>query len=118
VVSQIVSVDDATTGTPFATAVVAPILLVDKNLEIEITVIDADGIGIGGALVEGEWTYIDRRGRVKTVQASGTTDQTGTVLLSRRLINGASDYSFCITEAVVAGYDFVMPPISCGFVLD
>jgi PKD repeat protein len=118
VVSQTVAVDDPATGTPLATAVVAPILLVDKNLEIEISVIDADGIGIGGALVVGEWSYIDKRGRVKTIQESGTTDQTGTVLLSRRLINGASDYSFCITTADVPGYEFVMPPISCGFVLD
>jgi hypothetical protein len=113
-----VPVDDPTTGTPLATAVVAPILIVDKNLEIEISVIDADGIGIAGALVEGEWSYVDRRGRVKTVQASGTTDQSGSVLLSRRLVNGASDYSFCITNADVPGYDFVMPPLSCGFVLD
>lgn len=118
VVSQTVAVDDPVTATPLATAVVAPILLVDRNLEIEISVIDADGIGIEGAFVEGEWSYIDKRGRVKTVQASGTTDQTGSVLLSRRLVNGASDYSFCITNADVPGYEFVMPPISCGFVLD
>lgn len=118
VVSQTVSVDEPATGAPLATAVVAPILLVDKNLEIVISVIDADGIGIAGALVEGEWSYVDRRGRLKTVQASGTTDSTGSVLLSRRLVNGASDYSFCITDADVPGYEFVMPPINCGFVLD
>jgi subtilisin family serine protease len=117
-VSQTVSVDDPATGTPLATAVVAPILLVDRNLEIEISVIDADGIGIAGADVAGEWSYVDKQGRVKTIQASGTTDQTGSVLLTRRPLSGATDYSFCLTDVVAPGHDFVMPPISCGFVLD
>jgi len=118
VVSQTASVSDPATGTPLATAVVAPILLVGKNLEIVISVIDADGMGIAGASVEGEWGYIDKQGRVKTIQASGTTDETGSVLLTRRLLSGATDYSFCLSDVVAPGHDFVMPPISCGFVLD
>jgi hypothetical protein len=117
-VSNILVAEDPDANTPVATAVVAPILVVGKNLEIEITLIDANGAGIAGGFVAGDWSYTDRRGKVRVVAASGTTDEAGSLLLTRRLVNGASDYSFCVTEATVPGYEFVMPPLSCGYVLD
>lgn len=103
---------------PTITAVVPPILQSGSHYSIEISVIDLQFAGIEGATVEGEWSYVDKRGRLKTARDSGVTNVDGSVIFTRRITRDATDYQFCLTDVSAPGFTFVMPPIECGFPLD
>jgi len=85
---------------------------------IVITVIDEQGVGIAGVTGDGVWTYHDRRNRTRTRTASGVTAAGGDVMFTLGLPKGGGVDSFCLTSVTAPGYEFVMPPISCGYPLE
>jgi subtilisin family serine protease len=106
----------APTATPNATAAVLPILVDGRNASVIVSVTDATS-GIAGATVEGEWAYLDRRGRIKTSSASGVSDSNGEVSFVKKLPRNYSGLSFCLTSVSIPGYNYV-ESVTCGYLLD
>lgn len=100
------------------TAVVHPILIDGRKGSITIDVIDGSFNGIGGATVQGRWTYIDRRGRTQTVSESGVTASNGSITFNETFPRGATVQDFCVTNVAKVGWTYIPPPILCGYPLD
>jgi PKD repeat protein len=103
---------------PLMTAVVAPVLVDGRSASIAITVIDAGGNGVAGATVQGQWTYLDRRGRARTVLEQGVTDSNGDVVFTEVFPRNSTVQSFCLTNVTKSGWVYQPPPITCGIPLD
>ncbi len=113
----IVTVTDAAGPTPMTTAV--PGFTHDGTwattqlfvLEVSLT---ADPVP--GAEVLGEWTYRDRRGRERTKQVSGTSDESGLVTIRTRFKNTPPE-TFCVLDVTRPGYVYAppaLPGLECG----
>lgn len=92
-----------------------------REAHIDLWVTDSDGLPLAGALVEGEWTYTDKRGRTKTFADGGTTNAgddflSGNLTLSRKFPPGSTIDSFCVTNVTLDGYTFG-GGVPCAFVL-
>jgi len=123
VTSAAVTVTQPTTSSVI-TAGVYPILVDGRDAEIPIGVFDGDGNFVGGATVEGMWTYLDRRGREKTITDSVVSTDApganpyGNAVLTNRFAPGSQVVSFCLTSITADGYEYVAPPITCGYPFD
>ncbi|MBT8203014.1 MAG: S8 family serine peptidase [Acidimicrobiia bacterium] len=76
-------------------------------------------VGVAGAEVEGEWTYTDRRGRLRTKAVTGTSDDSGLVTIRNRFKN-VTPTEFCVVDITKPGYTYVPSPIAgqhCGGLL-
>ena len=106
------------------TAAVYPVLVDGRDATVEIGVFDGDGNFVGGATVEGVWTYLDRRGRERTVEDSALSSGApapGTLanaVVTNRFPPGSAVVSFCVTNVSAAGYNYVPAVAACGFPLD
>jgi PKD repeat protein len=100
------------------TAVVPPILMDGRKGAITISVVDGGLNGIGGASVQGRWTFIDRRGRTQFVNESGVTGSNGSITFNETFPRGATVENFCVTNVTKTGWTYVPPPITCGYPLD
>lgn len=115
--------DTATAGVTVSTPVqvmtagVYPILGSGRTWSITIDVFDADGAGVGDATVSGAWTYLDRRGRTRTVAQSGVTDTSGTVTLTYTFPKNSTVQSYCVSNLTKTGWVYQAPPITCGYPL-
>jgi hypothetical protein len=105
------------------TAGVYPILVDGRDAVIEIGVFDGNGEFVGGATVEGLWTHLDRRGREKTTLDSAVSSDApsggsfGNAVISQRFPPNSQVVSFCVTSVSAPGYEYVTPPITCGYPL-
>jgi hypothetical protein len=105
------------------TAGVYPVLISGRDASIEIGVFDGDGVFVGGATVEGVWTYLDRRGRARTLAdgaVSADEPPTGSLAnakVENRFPRESDVVSFCVTQITAPGYEYVAPPLTCGFPL-
>jgi hypothetical protein len=71
---------------------------------------------VAGAEVLGEWTYFDRRGRERTKQVTGTSDENGSVTIRTRF-KSAPPALFCVLDVTKPGYLYVppqLPGFDCG----
>jgi PKD repeat protein len=100
------------------TAVVHPILMDGRKGSITIDIVDGSLNGIGGATVQGVWTYLDRRGRTRTVAESGVTGSNGRIIFNETFPRGATVQNFCVTNVAKSGWTYIPPPIMCGYPLD
>ena len=106
------------------TAAVYPVLVDGRDATVEIGVFDGDGNFVGGASVDGVWTYLDRRGRQRTVEDSALSSgepAPGTLanaVVTNRFPPGSAVVSFCVTNVSAAGYNYVPAVAACGFPLD
>ena len=111
-------------GSTVITAGVYPILVDGRDAVIDIGVFDGDGEFVAGAIVEGIWTYLDRRGREKTSSDSAVSSDApaegsfGNAVISQRFPPNSQVVSFCVTSITADGYEYVAPPITCGYPLD
>lgn len=105
-------------STPVMTAAVYPILIAanGRTASVSLDVLDADGAGVPGASVSGTWTYLDRRGRTRTVNQSGITNSFGSLTLTTTFPRGSTIQSYCVSSVTKDGWEYV-PSVSCGFVL-
>ncbi len=107
-------------GSTVITAAVYPILVDGRNASVSIGVFDGDGEFIGGALVEGVWTYLDRRGRERTTTDSGVTSDEpvdgllGNVVIENRFPPNVEVVSFCVTAVTATGYEYQPSIITCS----
>ena len=121
--SSDVSVTEPATSS-LVTAGVNPIIVDGRDAEIPINVFDENGDFVGGALVEGVWTYLDRRGRERTVNdsvvstAQPGSNPFGNAVLTNRFPPNSEVVSFCLTSITADGYEYVPPPITCGYPFD
>ena len=109
---------DVTVTTPVANLVTgeaAPFSMVDsRTAQVSLLVFDETLSLVGGATVEGEWTYLDRRGRSKTTLSSTTSsgafidglDPAGNAVISKRFPTNSTVTQFCITSITAPGYDY------------
>lgn len=106
------------------TAAVYPVLVDGRDATVETGVFDGDGNFVGGASVDGVWTYLDRRGRQRTVEDSALSSgepAPGTLanaVVTNRFPPGSAVVSFCVTNVSAAGYNYVPAVAACGFPLD
>lgn len=132
-VSLVVTDDDGATSeishnvtvaeaAPQLTASVPPFRMLDeRTAEIPISVFDVPGGEfVGGATVEGIWTFTDRRGRTRTASVS-TVSLTepepvtlGNAVITTRFPNGVDVTEFCLTSVVLDGYEYVGELPSCA----
>ena len=110
-------------GSSLITAAVYPILVNARDASVSIGVIDGDGEFVGGALVEGVWTYL-HRGREKTTTDSGVTSDTpvdgllGNVVIENRFPPNVEVVSFCVTSVTAESYEYQPSAITCSEPLD
>jgi len=101
------------------TAAVYPILIDGRDAEVSVGVFDGDGIFVGGATVEGTWTYIHRNGQERTESASAVTSSEpvdgllGNVVFAKRFPPNATVLSFCVTDVSAPGYEY-SPSVNCA----
>lgn len=117
------STDTVTVNEPSASTVVTvavyPILVDDRDATVSMGVFDTDGLFIGGATVEGTWTYLDRRGREKTADVSGVSSSEivdgllGNLVFTRRFPPNTTVVSFCVTSVSAPGYEY-QPSANCS----
>jgi PKD repeat protein len=116
--STAVSVDDPSTSTVL-TAAAYPILIDGRDAEVAVGVFDGDGVFVGGAVVEGAWTYLHRNGQERTESVTGVTASEpidgllGNVVFSKRFPPNSTVVSFCITDVAAPGYQYT-PSVTCG----
>jgi PKD repeat protein len=103
---------------PQMTAVVAPILVEGRSGSITNQVIEPDVTPVPGATVQGVWTYLDRRGRTRTIGESGATGAGGSVTFTEVFPRNSTIVSFCLTNVTKSGWTYLPPPITCGYPLD
>lgn len=97
------------------TAVVPPILGTGRTRSITIDVIEGDFTPVPGATVQGLWTFIDRRGRTRTIAESGATGSNGSITFTETFPRNSTIVSFCVTSVAKTGWTYVPPPITCGY---
>ena len=101
------------------TAAAYPILVEGRDAEVAIGVFDGDGFFVGGATVEGVWTYLQRNGRERTESDSAVTGSEpvdgllGNVVFTKRFPPNATVVSFCITDVTAPGYEY-SPSVTCA----
>jgi len=105
------------------TAAAYPILFDGRDASIGIGVFDATTTEfVGGATVEGVWTYLDRRGRERTVTDSAVTSSEpvdgllANVIVENRFPPNSTVVSFCVTDVTAPGYEY-SATVSCGWPL-
>jgi subtilisin family serine protease len=95
------------------TATVGPISRSGRTASVTVTVADSNGAGVGGALVNGSWTYLDNRGRTRTVSESGTTNANGQVAFSETFPPNARLQRFCVTNVTKSDWTYSAGPAAC-----
>jgi len=101
------------------TAAAFPILIDGRDAQVAIGVFDGDGIFVGGATVEGVWTYLHRNGQERTESASGVTSSEpvdgllGNVVFTKRFPPNSTVVSFCVTSVSAPGYEY-SPTVTCA----
>jgi subtilisin family serine protease len=106
---------------PTVTAAVAPFSFDGTFGYVSMVVMDDSFQLVGGATVEGEWTYVDKRGRTRTTTSSTVsadefdlgTNPTGNAFITKRLPKGSTPIEFCITSVSAPGYDYMPPNDPC-----
>jgi PKD repeat protein len=104
------------------TAAVYPILVNGRDAEVAIGVFDSHGEFVGGATVEGAWTFL-HNGRQKTQKDSGVTSDgpvdglLGNLELENRFPPNSQVMSFCVTSVTATGYEY-QPTSECAVPLD
>ncbi len=96
------------------TGVVNPLISTGRDAEAAIAVYDEFGEYVGGATVEGVFTYLDRRGRERTTTASAVSeiDDIGyngflsNTLVTKKLPPGSTVLSFCLTNITAPGLTY------------
>ncbi len=84
-----------------------------RDVAVSISVFDGNSEFVGGATVEGIWTYVHGNGREKTVSASGVSSELpvdgllGNLVIENRFPPGADVVSFCVTSVIADGYEYV-----------
>jgi subtilisin family serine protease len=107
-------------GSTLITAAVYPILVDGRDASVSIGVIDGDGEFVGGAVVDGVWTYLDRRGRERTTTDSGVSSDEpvdgllGNVVINNRFPPNVEVVSFCVTSVTADGYEYQPSTITCS----
>lgn len=110
----------STSSTVFAE--VAPFEMIsDRDAQASMLVFDESFRMVGGATVEGVWTYLDRRGRERTVTASTVSSDNwidplnpwANAVITRRFPRGATVTQFCLTSVTADGYEYVAPEQPC-----
>ena len=79
---------------------------------VPLYVIGSDGAFVEGAEVIGEWTYTDKRGRVRTKLVSGVTDASGLVIIETRFRTAPDQ--FCVVDIVKMGYVYAGASPECA----
>ena len=69
---------------------------------------------VADAEVVGEWTYLNRRGRVRTKTVIATSDASGLVTFQKKFPNGGRALEFCILDITKPGYVYVESFMPCG----
>ena len=104
------------------TAAVYPILVNGRDAEVAIGVFDSHGEFVGGATVEGAWTFL-HNGRQKTQKDSGVTGDgpvdglIGNLELENRFPPNSQVMRFCVTSVTATGYEY-QPTSECAVPLD
>ncbi|HUG08242.1 MAG TPA: PKD domain-containing protein [Acidimicrobiia bacterium] len=107
-------------GSSLITAAVYPILVDGRDASVSIGVFDGEGEFVGGALVEGVWTYLDRRGRERTTTDSGVSSDEpvdgllGNVIIDNRFPPNVEVVRFCVTSVTAEGYEYQPSTITCS----
>jgi PKD repeat protein len=95
------------------TAATYPILLSGRTASVSVDMFTGNGFEtVPGAEVDGEWTYLDRRGRTRTVNASGMSNPDGTATFEHNFPRHSTVQSFCVTDVRADGYIYV-PTVAC-----
>ncbi|HET9260049.1 MAG TPA: S8 family serine peptidase [Acidimicrobiia bacterium] len=100
---------------------VNPIISSGRDAEVAIAVYDNLGDYVGGATVEGYFSYLDNRGRARTATASGVSESEdigyggflANTLIVKRLPPNSTVTGFCITDITAVGYTFVTTGFEC-----
>lgn len=109
-------------GNPTVTADAAPFSFDGKYGYVSMVVTDGALGLVGGATVEGVWTYTDRRGRTRTTTSTSTlsTDEfdlsmnpTGNAFVTQRFPKGSAPTEFCITSVSAPGRDYEPSTAPC-----
>ncbi|HXV73063.1 MAG TPA: S8 family serine peptidase [Acidimicrobiia bacterium] len=101
------------------TAATYPILIDGRDAEVAAGVFDADGFFVGGATVEGVWTYLHRNGQERTETASAVTSSEpvdgllGNVMFTKRFPPNSTVVGFCVTDVSAPGYEYT-PSANCA----
>lgn len=101
------------------TAAAYPILVDGRDAQVAVGVFDGDGLFVGGATVEGVWTYIHRNGQERTESATGVTSSEpvdgllGNIVFSKRFPPNSTIVSFCVTDVTAPGYEYT-PSVTCA----
>lgn len=110
-------------GSSVITAAVYPILVDGRDASVSIGVFDGNGVLVGGALVEGVWTYL-HRGREKTTTDSGVTSDApvdgllGNIVIENRFPPNVEVVSLCVTSVTADGYEYQPSTVTCSEPLD
>ncbi|MFZ0014126.1 MAG: S8 family serine peptidase [Acidimicrobiia bacterium] len=101
--------------------VVNPIISTGRDAEAAIAVYDDMGDFVGGATVEGVFTYVDKRGRERTANASALSESDdigyggflANALVVKRLAPDSTVTSFCITSITAPGLTYETSGFDC-----
>lgn len=106
-------------ATRLMTVAVYPILVDGRNASVAMDALAADGSGLGGVTIEGDWAYLNRGGKEKAQGDGGVTDASGTLQLTIELPRNVDPGSltFCVTSVTAEGYDYT-PSVDCAVPLD
>ncbi len=115
--SQTVSVTEPPTQATTVSAAALPILVDGRDATIDVWVLDTNGEDVIGATVYGTWSYVDRRGKLRTTSASSVSADMGIAPFSLRLPRGATVQEFCVTNVVYGSLTYV-PTVPCGWPLE
>ncbi|HEU4319264.1 MAG TPA: S8 family serine peptidase [Acidimicrobiia bacterium] len=115
-----VTVSDSAPATEIG-GTVNPIVSTGRDAEAAIAVFDDNGEFVGGATVQGYFTYVDNRGRERTTEASAVSeaDDIGykgflaNTLVIKRVQPNSTVTGFCITDIVAPGYTYVLTGFEC-----
>jgi subtilisin len=118
--SMVVNVTETSQPTEIG-GTVNPIISTGRDAEVAIAVYDNLGDYVGGATVEGYFSYLDNRGRTRTAPVSGVSEDEdigygrflANTLIAKRLPPNSAVTGFCITDIAAPGYTFVTTGFEC-----